>query len=248
MKSPANDQRSFFYRLKEFPPAATIASLQRYLDPKRYALIACFLGESRKVILAHLVEMHDQFIMDMYRDARTAYEKQYRALRTRQRTAIDAVLRTTHALLDWPHDVPRTRTNSGPTRASRSCESPSMTARAQRLIQDYIELAGHGEDRDGPLFRPVKDNRAGTLRRALDPTSVSRNIVRHYGRETGLDTAVNGVCVHSLRATAATNALEHQADIAEVQKWLDHANISTTRLYGRRQSRPEDNPTFRVRY
>jgi integrase/recombinase XerD len=28
---------------------------------------------------------------------------------------------------------------------------------------------------------------------------------------------VHGFCVHSLRATAGTNALEHGADIAEVQ-------------------------------
>jgi hypothetical protein len=31
-----------------------------------------------------------------------------------------------------------------------------------------------------------------------------------------------------LRATAATNALNHQADIAKVQEWLGHANISRT--------------------
>ncbi len=41
---------------------------------------------------------------------------------------------------------------------------------------------------------------------------------------------VNGFCVHSLRATAATNALSHEADIAKVQEWLGHANVSTTRL------------------
>ena len=39
--------------------------------------------------------------------------------------------------------------------------------------------------------------------------------------------------VHALRATAATNALEHEADIARVQDWLGHANVSTTRLYDR---------------
>jgi len=31
---------------------------------------------------------------------------------------------------------------------------------------------------------------------------------------------MNGLCMHSLRATAATNALSHEADIAKVQQWL----------------------------
>ncbi|AJE23557.1 site-specific recombinase, phage integrase family (plasmid) [Azotobacter chroococcum NCIMB 8003] len=59
---------------------------------------------------------------------------------------------------------------------------------------------------------------------------------------------VEGLGVHGLRATAATNALEHEADIAKVQQWLGHANISTTRLYDRRHMRAEDSPTFKVRY
>ena len=48
--------------------------------------------------------------------------------------------------------------------------------------------------------------------------------------------------------TAATNALDHEADIAKVQEWLGHANIATTRLYDRRRMRPEDSPTFKVAY
>ena len=59
---------------------------------------------------------------------------------------------------------------------------------------------------------------------------------------------VDGLCLHALRATAATNALDHEADIGFVQEWLGHANISTTRLYDRRRSRPEDSPTFKVSY
>ena len=51
-----------------------------------------------------------------------------------------------------------------------------------------------------------------------------------------------------LRATAATNALDHQADIAKVQEWLGHANIATTRIYDHRRTRPEDSPTFKVAY
>jgi integrase len=59
---------------------------------------------------------------------------------------------------------------------------------------------------------------------------------------------IEGFGAHSLRATAATNALDHEADIAKVQEWLGHANIATTRLYGWRTTRPEDSPTFKVAY
>jgi DNA-binding ferritin-like protein len=48
---------------------------------------------------------------------------------------------------------------------------------------------------------------------------------------------------HALRATAATNALDHQADIAKVQEWLGHANIATTRIYDHPKTRPEDSPS-----
>lgn len=74
-----------------------------------------------------------------------------------------------------------------------------------RLIEEYLALAGHGRDLDGPLFRPVKNNRtAEKLDRPLDPASVYRNIVRHYGLVTGINAEVIGLCVHSLRATPAT--------------------------------------------
>jgi integrase/recombinase XerD len=124
---------------------------------------------------------------------------------------------------------------------------------ALRLIGEYLEMGKHGgavshESLDSPLFRPVANNRTGTLDKHLDPGSIYRNILRKYGRETGINAEVNGLCVHSLRATAATNALSNEADIAKVQEWLGHANVSTTRLYDRRKTRPEDSPTFHVKY
>jgi site-specific recombinase XerD len=121
-------------------------------------------------------------------------------------------------------------------------------AMAQRLIEEYLLLAGHGTDAAGPVFRPVTNNRTGELEKALDGSTVHKNIVRKYALETGIGARINGLCVHSLRATAATNALSHEADIAKVQEWLGHANVSTTRLYDRRKTKPEDSPTFRVRY
>jgi integrase/recombinase XerD len=122
----------------------------------------------------------------------------------------------------------------------------------QRLIEEYLEIGKHGGgidfDLEGPLFRPVANNRTGKLDRHLDPSSVYQNIVIKYAKATGISAEAIGVCVHSMRATAATNALSNEADIAKVQEWLGHANVSTTRLYDRRKSKPEDSPTFHVKY
>jgi site-specific recombinase XerD len=118
----------------------------------------------------------------------------------------------------------------------------------QRLITEYLDKAGHKDDLSGALFRPVKNNASKTLEKHLNPASVYQEIVRYYGKKVGITTDVHGFCVHALRATAATNALAHNADIAKVQEWLGHANIATTRLYDRRQSRPEESPTFKVEY
>jgi site-specific recombinase XerD len=72
----------------------------------------------------------------------------------------------------------------------------------------------------------VADDRTGTLDRHLDPGSIYRNIVIKYAQATGISAEAIGVCVHSMRATAAPNALSHEADIAKVQEWLGHANVS----------------------
>ena len=102
----------------------------------------------------------------------------------------------------------------------------------QALVHDYLEAAGHGGDNAGALFRPVRNNRTGRLERAITADGVYK-LIRAYSTELGFP-----IGVHSLRATAATNALDHQADIAKVQEWLGHANIATTRIYHHRRTRP----------
>lgn len=114
---------------------------------------------------------------------------------------------------------------------------------AERLAA-YLQQAGHGEARESALFRPMVNPR-GSTEKALTVDGLYA-IVTTYGRQ--VDIQVEGFAPHALRATAATNALDHEADIAKVQQWLGHANISTTRIYDRRHVRPEDSPTFRVQY
>jgi integrase/recombinase XerD len=102
------------------------------------------------------------------------------------------------------------------------------------------------KEKDSPLFRPMKNNSTGDLGKSISPDAVYRLIVIHYARKAGIH--FDGLSPHALRATAATTALEKGSDIAKVQDWLGHANVSTTRLYDKRQSRPEESPTFKVEY
>ena len=89
---------------------------------------------------------------------------------------------------------------------------PSFVTRASRVPR----AAGHGLDEAGALFRPVRNNRTGRLEGAITADGVYR-LVRRYSGELGFL-----IGAHALRATAATNVLDHQADIAKVQEWLGH--------------------------
>jgi site-specific recombinase XerD len=117
--------------------------------------------------------------------------------------------------------------------------------RSIRLIDEYLKSAGHRGEPDSPLFRSAAAN-AQTTEKRLNPGSVYRNVVMHYCGRLGI--AAEGLGPHALRATSATNALSNGSDIAEVQEWLGHSSISTTRLYDKRKMRPEDSPTFKVKY
>ena len=153
LKVSEGEQRSYFYHLKAYPPAATISSIKTYLERyqtviktginqfevrmltppflnylfeqtkrysakdlkrfsehKRYALMACFLLETRKVLLDHLVTMHDQYLIDVCRKARNSHEKKHRQLRKRQKKAVDIVLEANNYFLDWPLEQPLLKT------------------------------------------------------------------------------------------------------------------------------------------
>ena len=119
-------------------------------------------------------------------------------------------------------------------------------AHSLRLVAEYLAASGHDGEADAPLFRRIRSPRAGSLATALTPGGVYSEVVVHYMKQVGISGENMGP--HALRATAATSALEHQADIAKVQEWLGHASISTTRVYDRRGFRPEDSPTFKITY
>jgi TnpA family transposase len=90
--------------LHELATKYSAKDLKRFDLHKRYALMTCFLLESRKQLLDYLVKLHDQFMQDVARKARNTYEKQYRKRRRKHKKALGEVLSVVNILLDWPEN------------------------------------------------------------------------------------------------------------------------------------------------
>jgi TnpA family transposase len=85
--------------------------MKRFHEHKQYAMMICFLLESRRNLLDHLVEMHDQYVTKIVRESKNIYEKKHRSLRKRQKRAVDVVLQATDLLLTWPEGEPLLMSN-----------------------------------------------------------------------------------------------------------------------------------------
>jgi site-specific recombinase XerD len=98
-------------------------------------------------------------------------------------------------------------------------------------IHAHLEQSGHHLiDPHGSLFVPLQGHSTGT---GITANGIY-TLVGVYAKRASIEVASLGV--HDLRATAATNALKNEADIAKAQAWLSHPNISTTRIYDRANS------------
>ncbi len=123
--------------------------------------------------------------------------------------------------------------------------SLAINPQTTQRIEDYLALAGHGEDSLGPLFRPMRKNqRRSDPRRHLHPETIDR-ILRKYAASLGMD---SGYSAHSMRATFITTALNNGASLEDVQRDVGHADPSTTKLYDRRGHNPEKSASFFATY
>src|SRR4029450_8393112 len=123
--------------------------------------------------------------------------------------------------------------------------SLAIHPQAAQRIRDYLDVAGHGDDIEGPVFRPVRENQnANESRRHLAPIAIDR-VLRKYARSIGLE---RGYSAHSMRATFITTALDNGASLEDVQSAAGHADPSTTKLYDRRGYNPEKSASFFANY
>jgi hypothetical protein len=74
--------------------------LKRFEADKRYTLAAAFLADARQRLLDYVVEMHAQFMTEMAREARHAWEQEYRRMRPRMRCGVTALRDLAETVLD----------------------------------------------------------------------------------------------------------------------------------------------------
>jgi site-specific recombinase XerD len=124
-------------------------------------------------------------------------------------------------------------------------EALAINPQAAQRIRAYLDLSGHADDQDGPIFRPLKHNgKRQDARRPMSPDNIDR-IVRRYAERIGME---RGHSAHSMRATFITTALENGASLEDVQKAAGHRDPSTTKLYDRRGYNPEKSASFFATY
>lgn len=111
----------------------------------------------------------------------------------------------------------------------------------QVAIQRYLDVAGHAGDRDGLLFRQVKNPR--------DNKPISRSqlykLFQKYARAVGLP---QGVTPHSARATFITQAYEAGWQGEDIQRTVNHASITTTEGYNHTVKRHRKSASFAMNY
>jgi site-specific recombinase XerD len=105
---------------------------------------------------------------------------------------------------------------------------------AAPAVLHWLERAGLSPEETGtPLFPSLAADKRTPTGRNLTQRAIL-NIVKKYARMVGLQAdrlGRRGVCTHSLRKTALTNALEHGAKMEQVQAWAGHSDIRTTQGY-----------------
>jgi integrase/recombinase XerD len=131
------------------------------------------------------------------------------------------------------------------TRKGGRRDALAIHPQAAQRIRAYLDIAGHGADHGGPLFRPLRGNaKPHDPAGRLDPDAIDR-MVRKYAAAIGL---ARGYSAHSMRATFITTALENGAQLEDVQKAAGHRDPSTTKLYDRRGYNPEKAASFFATY
>lgn len=112
-------------------------------------------------------------------------------------------------------------------------EYVKISAPTEQAIRAYLKARGSAAE-DAPLFASTSNNNRGKRLTTRSVSSISKESLKRAGYDSSRLTA------HSLRHTAVTLSLLAGRDLAEVQQFARHANITTTMIYNHALEKAEN--------
>lgn len=111
-------------------------------------------------------------------------------------------------------------------------------------IRYYYHIAQRDLQNEVPLFIPIRNNRTGVLNKPLD-SSMIYYIVTRYAKKAGIQTRVSP---HSCRATAISNARDHNVPDRAIQEFAGWASLDMITRYDKRKTAILSSAAFGISY
>ncbi len=119
-----------------------------------------------------------------------------------------------------------------------------LTTPVWNALKFYFLIARKDPRVDQPLFSAIRNNRTGELGRALDPSMIFY-VVRKYAKLAGIQSRVSP---HSCRATAISNARDHNVPDRAIQEFAGWASPDMITRYDKRRSAIEKSAAHAIAY
>ena len=223
--------RSFFrWMVEDEVLAKNPAENVRFLNPKRESKTQGFSDdEVRKVLLLPNLHtktgtMHYAILMVLF----------YCGLRRSELCSI----RTSQMGFERGHHFLRLQ---GKGNAERIVV---MLPQVWNAIQFYLKITRKDARVDQPLFTPIRNNRTGNPNKFLDPSMIFY-IVTKYAKQAGIE---NRVSPHSCRATALSNARDHNVPDRAIQEFAGWSTTTMITRYDKRKTALEKSAVHSISY
>lgn len=202
----------------------------RFLNPKKLSKTSGFSDSEVRKILA-LPNLHTRTGAQHYAILMILF---YAGLR---RSEI-CDLRIPHLSIERGHPILKLR-GKGNSERIVVLATPVWNA-----LQHYFRITGRSPGQDLPLFTAIRNNRTGVLMRPLDPSMIYY-IVTRYARAAGIH---HRVSPHSCRATAISNARDHQVADRAIQEFAGWSSPQMITHYDKRKSSIEKSAAHSIDY
>jgi len=111
-------------------------------------------------------------------------------------------------------------------------------------IQHYFKMVHKKQGQDRPLFSPVRNNRTGVSEKPIDPSMVFY-VVSKFAKLAGIKKRVSP---HSCRATAISNARDHNVPDRAIQEFAGWSTTTMITRYDKRKTALEKSAVHSISY